>query len=110
MSTRPPDTAGARWRLPRGEALRWRHWDDDVVLRVASTGAVHLLHPTAAAVFLTLAEADRHAAAAGVSPALDLSALAAALLDTADTPALSQLAALLRDLQALGAVEEVPSP
>ena len=46
-----------RWTLPGAGGLEWRHWDDEVVVQVASTGSTHLLSGAGAAVFLTLNDA-----------------------------------------------------
>lgn len=56
-----------RWRLAAAADLRWRAWDDEVVVYHEPTAATHLLPADAATVFLAL-----HDAGAGGSSESDL--------------------------------------
>jgi hypothetical protein len=81
---------------PQPGAVRWRRWDDDIVLRVESTASTHLLSPAGSCVFALLADHPE---------GLSMPLLAAALLDSAGPADLASLQALLLDLAQLGVLE-----
>jgi PqqD family protein of HPr-rel-A system len=43
-----------RWVVPRGTRLRWKQWDDAVVVYNSASGNTHLLNSTASAVLRML--------------------------------------------------------
>ena len=88
------------WTIARESDLRWRVWDDQVVVFNAASGDTHLLNLVAGEALRCLQEpadaaqlAQRVAAAVNVSP---------------DGDFLEQIADLLEELAELGLIEAVP--
>jgi len=90
-----------RWRVPsRPGSIRWRRWDEDVAVRVESTGGTHLLGPAAGCAFTVLL---------GAPSGMDLRQLADTMLDGAEPGDLERLDAMLLELHRLGVIEQVPA-
>jgi hypothetical protein len=47
-----------RWRSVAPDAIDWRKWDGEIVVRNERTGSTHLLGPLAGSVLQVLLEAD----------------------------------------------------
>lgn len=51
-------SSALRWRGVPRDAIAWRRWEGEVVVRNERTGSTHLLAPLAGRILLTLIEAD----------------------------------------------------
>ena len=89
-----------RWRSVPPDAIVWREWDDEFVVRNERSGSTHLLAPLAGSVLQVLLEADG---------ALSVADIAARLGDhLAAAPASDQCAAIdavLAEFKRLGLAE-----
>jgi len=59
-----------RWRSMPTDAIAWREWDGEFVVRNERTGSTHLLGPLAGSVLQILLEGDGALSIADVSAAL----------------------------------------
>lgn len=59
-----------RWRSVSPDAIAWREWDGEFVVRNERSGSTHLLGPLAGSVLQVLLEADGALSVADISAAL----------------------------------------
>jgi len=65
-----PSLSVQRWRSVPHEAIAWREWDGELVVRNERTGSTHLLGPLAGRVLQALLEADGTRSAAELEAGL----------------------------------------
>jgi hypothetical protein len=82
-----------RWRSASPEALAWREYEDEVVVRNVHTGSTHLLNAVSAAILRELTQADHPLAAAEI---------AARLADNVDEAWMRSIEEILVEFQRLG--------
>jgi len=63
-----------RWRSVPPDAIVWREWDDEFVVRNERSGSTHLLAPLAGSVLQVLLEADGPLSVADIAARLGESA------------------------------------
>ena len=88
------------WRSVPADAIAWREWDGEVVVRNEITGSSHLLAPLAGRVLRTLLAADAE---------LGVEAVVARLADALDPGAPASYAAVeevLAEFRRLGLAQE----
>ncbi|HTS20188.1 MAG TPA: HPr-rel-A system PqqD family peptide chaperone [Casimicrobiaceae bacterium] len=93
-----PSSSALRWRSVPPDALAWRHWGEEWVVRNERNGNTHLLGPVAGRVLELLAHAPGPLATAELTAALDptLGASAASVED------------VLTEFRRLGIAEALP--
>ena len=86
-----------RWRAARN-ALVWRQWEDQLVVRNARSGSTHLLSPSGTRVLLALIRAE---------DGLEVAEMASQLfeLDDGEAEEIAGLETLLAEFQKLGLAE-----
>lgn len=106
IMARLTDTS-TKWRVPSDADLRWRIWEDEVVVFHPPSGDTHLLNPLAAEVlqYLTEQPADAYQLAAHL--ARDKDSDGAAPSNPAPSLDIELLAKLLADFDQLGLIEPV---
>ena len=96
-------TYALRWRSVSPEAILWREWNSEVVVRNERSGSTHLLGPLAGRVLQILLEADGALGVADIAAGLSDSLAAAAAPDR-----LAAVDEVLSEFKRLGLAESEP--
>jgi PqqD family protein of HPr-rel-A system len=88
-----------RWRSVRADAIVWREWDDEFVVRNERSGSTHLLAPLAGSVLQVLLEAD------GALSVVDIAARLGDPVAAAGPEVYAAIDAVLSEFKRLGLAE-----
>jgi PqqD family protein of HPr-rel-A system len=95
-----PSLSALRWRSVPPDAIAWREWDGEFVVRNERSGSTHLLGPLGGRVLDVLLKTDAALSAADIAAALDEPSDAVAAPDR-----YAPIDAVLAEFQRLGLAE-----
>ena len=95
-----PSLSALRWRSIPPDAIAWREWDGEYVVRNERSGSTHLLGPLGGRVLQVLLRADAPLSVVDIGAALDAASDA-----VADPERYAPIDAVLAEFQRLGLAE-----